>query len=75
MPSSFRSAKGYTHYQTEPSDTWLLNHKRGLIPVVQVFVNKDGMEQRIHPKEVIIVDLDNVRIEFTIPVTGRAVLL
>lgn len=75
MPSSFRSAKGYTHYQTEPSDIWLINHKRGLIPVVQVFVNKDGMEQRIHPKEVIIVDLDNVRIEFTIPVTGRAVLL
>lgn len=75
MPSSFRSAKGYSHYQTEPSDTWLINHKRNLIPVVQVYVIKDGMEQRILPKEVIIVDLDNVRIEFTTPITGRAVLL
>lgn len=75
MPSSFRSAKGYSHYQTEPSDVWLINHKRSLIPVVQVYVIKDGMEQRILPKEVIIVDLDNVRIEFTTPITGRAVLL
>ena len=75
MPSSFRSAKGYTHYQTEPSNVWLINHKKGVIPVVQVFVNKDNMEQRIFPNELIIVDLDNVRIEFTVPITGRAVLL
>lgn len=75
MASNFLAAKGYSHYQTVPAENWEINHKRGIVPVVQVFVNKDGMEQRILPKEVIIVDLDNVRVEFTAPITGRAVLL
>jgi hypothetical protein len=70
-----KPSRGYTHYQNEPSNLWVINHNLNVTPAVQVYVVHGGYEHRALPKEVIVVDPNNVRIEFTEDEIGRAVII
>ena len=78
MTTSFYSAAaGYTHRQNIPSDSWNIAHNMNVKPTVQVYVIREGYSEyeRIMPKEIQIVDDNHVRILFSIPMIGKAILI
>lgn len=75
MSGKLSVAKGYTHYQTIPASSWIIAHNLNCMPLVQVYVHLQGVEQRTFPHEAIILDLNTMVIEFTQPQSGRVVLV
>lgn len=68
LPPSGGSGTIPEHVQSTPSDTWVFNHGLGRYPDVSVFLT-DG--RQIYP-DIVYVNENTVRIEFSKPQTGRA---
>ncbi len=62
----------YQHTQDEASDTWDINHNLGLHPLVDVMVDVAGVMTKIIPKDIKIIDLNNVQVLFSQPFSGSA---
>ena len=65
-------ARGLTHEQAAPSDEWTITHNFGREPVVDVFIDVDGVLTKILPHGMQIVSANEIKIVFTSPRTGRA---
>jgi hypothetical protein len=64
------SDANYVHEQGVASHSWEINHKLGKIPCVIVFAESG---EQMEP-QVVIVDANNIKLEFNIDVNGKAVL-
>lgn len=66
----------YMEYvQSTPLATWVVKHNFGRLPVVDVYMEIDGVQAKVIPSEVKRVDDNTVSIEFGEPVVGTAVLV
>lgn len=61
----------YEHYQTNPSDTWVINHGLGRFPIVRVFIGN----QEVQPATITFNTANTVTITFTTVQTGQAKLI
>lgn len=62
----------YQHVQSTPSDKWNVGHNLGVFPIVDVLVDIDGTLTKIIPMDIVLVDENNIRIEFSKPFVGSA---
>jgi hypothetical protein len=63
----------YEHQQLEPASTWIVRHNLFTrAPVVDAYVEIDGVVQKILPKAVKPVSLTECHIEWSVPRAGRA---
>ena len=57
--------------QTDPANIWLIEHSLNTIsPVVNVWLDLPGGPTMVIPREISVIDEDNIRIIFTQPQTG-----
>jgi hypothetical protein len=61
----------YEHYQTTPSDTWVIPHALGRYPIVRVFIGN----QEVQPASITFDTLDQVTITFSSPQVGQVKLI
>lgn len=66
---------GYTHQQPMPNTVWTVAHNLNRAVMVDVFVNFQGKLEKILPRNVVILDLNTVRVEFSTPMTGKVRVL
>lgn len=74
VPSIFR------HEQEIPSDSWTIVHNMSGngsdgLPIVDTFIFKDSQFEKIIPLGVTKIDRNTVRIDFSIPRIGFAVVI
>lgn len=62
----------YTHVQTVASKEWTIVHNLLRLPIVNVYVNVDGVEQIILPKDVTVVDDTTCVVSFSVEFIGSA---
>ncbi len=62
----------YSHTQETAADTWVVNHKLGVHPIVDVSVDIEGTLTKIIPATVEVISENTVRITFTKAFTGVA---
>ncbi len=69
----------YRHDQPTASTEWTIVHSLGggggLIPIVDVFVDVDGLVQKIIPASIEIIDATTVKVTFSVDRAGFAVVL
>lgn len=62
----------YEHVQETPEAIWTVRHNLFTrSPVVDVFVDFDGVLQKMMPKAIVVVSALECRIEWSVPRTGR----
>jgi len=66
------TAKSVQFTQASASDTWVINHKLGQYPVVDVYVSYNGEMQKILPLAIDYTDKDTCTITFSAPRAGIA---
>lgn len=67
------NVQGYTHVQSVPVNTWVINHAGDSLNVnVQIY---NDTNNQIMPDEVIVVNDQTVHVEFNVPMTGKAQIL
>lgn len=62
----------YTHTQAIAASTWNVTHNLGHPPVVDVWVDYQGEQQKILPRQIIHVNLNEMQIVFSVARTGQA---
>lgn len=63
----------YEHIQNSPADTWIVRHNLYTqSPIVDVFVEVDGVLQKILPKQVKVIDQLECHIVWSTPRAGKA---
>jgi hypothetical protein len=63
------------HEQSDPANIWLITHSLNSIsPVVTTWLNLPSGITLVIPREVSVIDEDNIRIIFTAPQSGAAVI-
>lgn len=69
----------YRHEQTLPATEWVITHNLhgsgASVPIVDVFVDVDGLVQKIIPASIEIVDNTTVRVTFSVLRSGFAIVL
>lgn len=69
----------YRHDQLSPAITWTIQHNLsgggGSIPIVDAFVQIDGKNSKIMPSAIDIIDNNTVRLTFSQPRFGFAIIL
>lgn len=65
-------ARGHTHKQTEAAAVWTINHNLGRTPAVTVSINYEGKLQVVLPREIEVVDANQVVVRFSNPQSGEA---
>ena len=71
--TGFSLTWGYTHEQLSPDFTWVIPHNGGSEDLqVQIF---DTSKELVIPDRVVVIDANNVEIEFTSPMSGKAQLV
>lgn len=62
----------YSHQQTTPATEWIITHNLGRLPIVDAFINIDGVVQLKLPKDVIVVSENQCKLVFLTAVSGTA---
>lgn len=70
----------YRHTQDTPAITWAIAHNLGGgqgrgIPIVDVFINDNGLDSKILPAGVEIIDRNTISVTFSVPRAGFAVVI
>ena len=60
--------------QDTPSTLWTIAHKEGANPIVSVVVDHNGKQEMILPLMVEVVDATTVKVSFTKPYSGVALV-
>ena len=69
-------ARSFVYQTSTPADAWTITHNLGYKPIVSVSIyDTDGVLQDCLPKEVVQVDANTVRVEFSAPRAGVARLV
>jgi hypothetical protein len=64
-----------THTQDTAANVWNIEHNLSTLqPAINVWVSVGGVMTAILPKEIRVIDADNLRVTFTDPQTGSAVV-
>lgn len=74
MTITFKEAKTYHHTQTVSSNTWVIAHSLDIYPIIDVFVDINGEQQKIIPMSVEYTDANTCTVNFSTPQTGFATL-
>jgi hypothetical protein len=69
-----RVATNYKHVQTDPSDTWVIEHNLFGYPVIDAFVDVDGTIQKVMPASVTYTSNKICTLVFAVPRAGFAVV-
>jgi hypothetical protein len=72
MALTYQPAITYEHTQDTASDTWVIQHKLNLYPVIDVLVDYGGQRQKIIPSSVEYTSSMICTVTFTEPFTGVA---
>lgn len=67
-----KDAEAYNHDQTTPSSSWIINHNLNSEVVTECIIDINGAKERAFPFDMVRVDLNTVRFDFTDPQTGHA---
>lgn len=70
MPQTI--ATTYQHVQSTPASVWQVNHNLNNYPIIDVMVLENGTLQKIIPKDIVIIDMNNCEIRFSSNRTGQA---
>jgi hypothetical protein len=62
----------YQHTQDAAAQTWFVNHNLGVFPIVDVLVDVGGVLTKIIPMDIVLVNENSIRIEFSKPYSGAA---
>lgn len=65
----------YSHEQSTPADTWIVNHNLSDFPVVDVFVDVAGSLTKIIPKSITYQDPNTCVVTFSQSFSGVATVL
>lgn len=72
----------FKHEQTEPSDTWTINHWMGNFPIVDVLVMNEGVLTKIIPNAITVTPnggdpskSNTCVISFSTPFSGTAIIV
>lgn len=61
--------------QTTPSNSWTIEHSLNIMqPIVDVWVDNNGVTTGILPKAIQVIDGSSINISFSIPIIGTAVV-
>lgn len=63
------------HVQSEPADTWVIEHTTPGYPVVDVYTESNGIVQKILPAAVVYINQFTVEVRFAVPRTGFATVI
>lgn len=66
---------GYTHKQLMANSVWTVAHNLNRAVMIDVFVNFQGRLEKILPRNIVVVDDNTVRVEFTKAMTGTVRVL
>lgn len=72
---SHKKAESFEFTQATESDTWVINHKLGQYPIVDVYIDFNGEKQKILPQAIVYNDKDTCTITFSVPCTGLATVV
>lgn len=61
--------------QLSPSAEWTINHLLNRYPMIETYVDYDGMVQKIIPAEVVYVNENTCVLQFTTPLSGFAIVI
>lgn len=64
--------QSFQHVQDNPATDWLISHNLNRDVICDVSVNVGNTLQKILPKSIEVVDLDTVKVTFTVPLSGKA---
>lgn len=63
--------RSYKHVQTSPASTWVVQHNFNANPVSDVFIDNNGMLEKILPESVIVINSNTLQINFSTTKTGE----
>lgn len=63
-------AQGYNHIQSTPSNSWVVTHNFNSEVVTECIIDINGTKERAYPYDIVKVDSNTVRFDFTEPQTG-----
>lgn len=64
----------FIYEQQTPSDNWLIVHNLNKYVVIDVYIDYNGTRTKIIPQAIIFVNKNTVRVKFTSPRTGQALI-
>lgn len=68
--------KSYTHYQVEPSTSWVITHNLNVVPSISdVITDTNGSSQKIYPLNVVHTNNNILTLTFSFPRTGSVRLI
>lgn len=70
-----KANKRNLYTQSTPATTWDIEHNMGGVPVVDVYVTINAVEQKILPAQTNIVDDNNIQLVFSVARSGVAMLV
>lgn len=66
----------YIHVQEDPEVTWVINHGLNTTaPMVNVWIDDNGIERKVIPNDIKVINAGTVNIIFSVPRIGKAVIL
>lgn len=75
MPGIYKESKKYIHTQVLPASTWTITHNMGGLCAVDVYLNINGIDQKVLPSETNYVDSNTMEIVFSISQAGTAIVI
>jgi hypothetical protein len=75
MPISTQASMIYRHVQTAAAAEWIIEHHQGSYPVVDVYIPFNGVVQKVLPQSIEFIDLNTVKVVFSVPMAGFATVL
>jgi hypothetical protein len=74
MTLTFKQAAAFEFTQVTPSDTWVIAHNLDIYPIIDVYVDDNGEQQKIIPLTVEYTDANTCTVTFSNPESGLAIL-
>jgi hypothetical protein len=67
--------KTFTHKQTSPSISWVIDHNLGHTPNIDVIIDFNGQRTKILPRDIVHDSINRMTVVFSLPQSGTAVLV
>jgi uncharacterized lipoprotein YddW (UPF0748 family) len=73
MPGIYKESKQYVHEQATASPIWTIQHNMGALAAVDVYVEENGVMQKIIPAATNYINPMVMEVVFSTARTGRAI--
>lgn len=64
----------FIHEQKTASNEWTISHGLNKRVVIDVYIDYNGIRTKVIPKAIILVDLNTIKVQFSSPRTGQALV-